>query len=222
MEPSFWHERWQNANTPFHERVVNPLIERYFPELRLAVGSRVFVPLCGRTLDIGWLLGQGYRVAGAELSKIGITQLFAQLAEQFPERFAAPPRITALEQHQHYAAPGVDIFVGDIFALTAGQLGPVDAIYDRAAIVALPPEMRDRYTAHLMRITARAPQLLLSFEYDQSLMPGPPFAVSPEEIARQYSADYSLTHLTRQEVPGGLKGIAATESAWLLARPGAK
>lgn len=215
MEHSFWHERWQTSNTPFHERDVNPLIVKYFPRLGLAPGSRVFVPLCGKTLDIGWLLAQGYRVAGAELSPIAIGQLFEQLG--------IAPVITTQGAHQHYAAPGaegaLDIFVGDIFALTAAQLGHVDAVYDRAALVALPGEMRDRYTAHLMALTSRAPQLLLSFEYDQSVMAGPPFAVSTEEVRRQYSTSYTVTHMERLDIPGGLKGRApASESVWLLER----
>ena len=201
MEHNFWHERWQTANTPFHEREVNPLIVKYFPELAVPAGGRVFVPMCGKTLDIGWLLARGYRVAGAELSKIAITQLFEQLGPQL----AAAPTIAAHGKHQHYSAPGIDIFVGDIFELSADVLGPVDAVYDRAALVALPPEMRDRYTAHLMALTGRAPQLLLNFEYDQSAMPGPPFSVSGDEIRRHYASSYSVNHLAQLDIPGGLR-----------------
>ena len=97
------------------------------------------------------------------------------------------------------------------------MLGPVDAIYDRAALVALPGEMRDRYSAHLIDITHAAPQLLISYGYDQTAMDGPPFAISPEEVYRHYQTHYDVTLFASMDVPGGLKGkCAATESVWLL------
>ena len=83
--------------------------------------------------------------------------------------------------HRRYSADGIDIFAGDIFEITADVLGPVDAVYDRAALVALPEGMRRRYAAHLAGITAVAPQLLVTFEYDQAEMDGPPFSITEEE-----------------------------------------
>ncbi|MGB7251834.1 MAG: thiopurine S-methyltransferase, partial [Phormidesmis sp.] len=95
----------------------------------------------------------------------------------------------------------------------------IDAIYDRAALVALPEVMRDRYTPHLKEITANAPQLLICFEYDQNLMTGPPFSISPQEVARHYEDSYTLTPLESGAVPGGLKGNdAAMQTVWLLQR----
>jgi len=95
-------------------------------------------------------------------------------------------------------------------------LGPVDAIYDRAALVALPEEMRRRYSAHLMEITERARQLLVVYEYDQSLMDGPPFSVSGDEVQGHYRDRYKVTLLESEGILGGLKGFPALENVWLL------
>lgn len=209
MDTSFWHQRWENNEIAFHESEANPLLVKYFNELSLAKGSRVFVPLCGKTLDIPWLLSNGYRVAGAELSKIAIEQLFTGLGVE--------PKISGADEVAHYSASDIDIFVGDIFALSGKLLGPVDAIYDRAAFVALPEKMRRRYTAHLMAITDKAPQLLITYEYDQSLMQGPPFSIPDEEVNQLYRDGYDLTLIASANVPGGLKGkCAAKENVWLL------
>jgi thiopurine S-methyltransferase len=209
MDAQFWLQRWEENHIPFHLAQANPALTAYFKKLSVPKGGRVFLPLCGKTLDIPWLLAKGYRVAGAELSKIAIDQLFAGLGVK--------PEITALGKIDHYRAKSLDIFVGDIFDLSPKTLGPVDAIYDRAALVALPPKMRKKYTAHLMKITDKAPQLLLSFEYDQSLMEGPPFSVPGDEVKRHYEDSFELTLLSSKNVPGGLKGICpAREDAWLL------
>lgn len=116
-----------------------------------------------------------------------------------------------------YSAKDIDIFVGNIFDVSATILGLVDAIYDRAALVALPEEIRTRYAAHLKEITGKAPQLLVTYEYDQNLMEGPPFSVSKEEVNQHYSDSYDLSLLVSTDVSGGLKGrCAAKENVWLL------
>lgn len=209
MDTSFWHQRWQSNEIPFHERAANPLLLRHFPSLALAKGSRVFVPLCGKSLDIGWLLSRGHDVTGAELSEIAVQQLFAELGVE--------PRIQELGNAKHYRGKKIDIFVGDIFQVSREILGPVDAVYDRAALVALPEEMRQRYAAHLKEITANAPQLLICYEYDQAVMAGPPFSVGSEEVNRHYGERYKLSLLESADVAGGLKGkCPAKENVWLL------
>ena len=209
MDASFWHQRWEKNEIAFHESAANPLLVKYFKDLCLAKGSRVFVPLCGKTLDIGWLLSSGYRVAGAELSETAIKQLFIELGVE--------PAISEVDQVKRYSATHIDIFAGDIFHLSGKILGPVDAIYDRAALVALPEQMRNRYAAHLMEITDTAPQLLICYQYDQALVDGPPFSISNEEVNRHYRGRYELTLLGSADVSGGLKGkCAAKENVWLL------
>jgi len=209
MDPNFWHQRWKNNETAWHEGKANPLLVTYFSRLGLAKGRRVFVPLCGKTLDISWLLSKGYRVAGVELSQTAIEQLFMELGLQ--------PDISTVGPIAQWSARYLDIFVGDIFALTKKMLDPVDAVYDRAAFVALPESMRDRYTVHLTEITGTAPQLLICYEYDQRVMEGPPFSVRNEEVARQYAHLYQVTLLSSTDVAGGLKGkCPAKENLWLL------
>ncbi len=209
MDASFWHKKWEENKTAFHESEVNPLLVKYFKALSLAEGSRVFLPLCGKTLDISWLLSNGYRVAGAELSAIAINQLFAKLGVE--------PTIARVGELDHYSATNIDIFVGDIFNLSREMLGPIDAIYDRAALVALPEAVRDRYTAHLTEITDKVPQLLICYDYDQSCIEGPPFSISNEEVNRHYRERYDLTLMVSTDMPGGLKGkCAAKENVWLL------
>ena len=211
MDKSFWHQRWEENRIPFHEKEANPLLIRYFKELSLVEGSRVLVPLCGKTLDIRWLLSNGYRVAGVELSKIAVEQLFAELGVE--------PLVAAAGRLDHYRADGIDIFCGDIFDVSRSLLGSVDAVYDRAALVALPAEMRPRYTAHLMEIAVKAPQLLICFEYDQSVMNGPPFSISAEKVNRHYGESYALTLMESRDMPDGLKGTRPVkESVWLLKR----
>jgi len=210
MQPNFWHERWKNREIAFHANEANPHLVKHIGRLNLSPGSRIFLPLCGKTLDIGWLLGQGYRVAGAELSEVAVGELFAELR--------VVPQISDRGRLKLYSAPGIDVYVGDIFDLTAAELGKVDAVYDRAALVALPPEMRVRYAAHLQQITQTAPQLLICFEYDQTLTAGPPFAIGAAEVQQHYAATYKISQLTNEQLAGGLRGkVPAHESVWLLA-----
>lgn len=209
MDASFWHNRWQTNQTGWHERDVNPLLITHFPCLNVPPGGRVFTPLCGKSLDLGWLLSCGYAVAGGELSELAVTQLFAELGME--------ARISEVGKFRLFRGERIDIFVGDLFDLTREILGSVDALYDRAALVALPEATRARYAAHLKAITGMAPQLVIGYEYDQTVVPGPPFSVSSDELYRHYGDSYTLTPLARIEVPGGLKGkCPATEHIWRL------
>ncbi|MBX9916612.1 MAG: thiopurine S-methyltransferase [Nitrosomonas sp.] len=209
MEASYWHQKWEQKDIGFHESEVNPLLIKHFAELNLPKGSRIFLPLCGKTHDAAWLLACGYQVAGAELSGLAINELFKELGLE--------PEISKVGQLVHYQSENIDIVAGDIFAVSAEYLGPISAIYDRAALVALPASLRKHYTSHLMNITGAVPQLLITYEYDQSLMDGPPFSVSADELKRHYGASYQLKSAESRRVNGGLKGkVAATETAWLL------
>ncbi|NIB42774.1 thiopurine S-methyltransferase [Pseudomaricurvus alkylphenolicus] len=209
MEAEFWHEIWESNELGFHESQANPMLVKYIDQLGLEPGSRLFLPLCGKTLDIAWLLSKGFRVAGAELSELAVQQLFEELG--------VSPEITEAGGIVHYQGPNIDIFQGDIFALSAEQLGPVDAVYDRAALVALPEEMRSRYTRHLMEITSCRPQLLLVFDYDQNAMAGPPFSISEAMVRGYYDQNFEITPLDSEPVKGKLKGqCEALEQVWLL------
>lgn len=209
MQHEFWHQRWAAQQIGFHLDAPNPLLLAYFPALLLIPGQRVFVPLCGKTVDIQWLLAQGMHVVGAELSQIAVTALF--------ESLSLTPAITPVGTLNHYHSPGLDIFQGDFFALQPEILGPVDAIYDRAALVALPPAMRAQYSQHLVTLTHTAPQLLISFDYDQTQLAGPPFCVNKTEVSTHYETQYCLQILAEEPLAGGLKGqCPANEQVWLL------
>ncbi|MEO8306689.1 MAG: thiopurine S-methyltransferase [Pseudomonadota bacterium] len=210
MQADFWHERWSKQQIGFHESVANPLLLAHFAALGVARGARIFLPLCGKTLDIDWLLAQGYGVAGAELSQIAVASLF--------ERLQLVPHIEQLDDLERWSAAGLDVLIGDVFSLSAKTLGHMDAVYDRAALIALPPDMRARYAHHLDTITGGAPQLLITLDYDQSLLAGPPFSVGAEEIRSLY-AHRKPVQIAGQEIPGGFRGLNQVhENTWLLGK----
>ncbi len=202
MEASFWHQKWEQGDIGFHESEANPFLIEHFEALNLAKDNRIFLPLCGKTRDAAWLLACGYRIVGAELSELAINELFKELGLE--------PKISKVGQLARYRAEDI---------VSAEYLGPISAIYDRAALVALPACIRKHYTSHLMSITGTAPQLLITYEYDQLLMDGPPFSVNQDEVKQYYGASYQLEPVDSKAVAGGLKGkVASTETAWLLQR----
>ena len=192
MNPKFWHQKWQNSELGFHLLQVHPLLQRHLDELALKAGQTVFVPLCGKTLDIGYLLEQGYQVIGAELSDKAVTELFSSLNR--------PPLITPWQGGNRYQHRDLTIFQGDIFLLQPDDIGVPDTIYDRAALIALPEAMRERYARHLLTLTDKAPQLLITLEYDQQEMDGPPFSVGELQVKALYGADYSVASLSRKMI----------------------
>lgn len=209
MNIESWKQAWEANNIGFHKMKPHPQLVAFLSELNLAPGSRIFLPLCGKTLDISWLLSQGYKVVGAEVSQLAVDQLFQELGME--------PKISVIEQGSIYRSDNIDIFVGDIFDLDQAVLGSVDAIYDRAALVALPLELRSVYTQHLMDISDTAPQLVITFEYDQQLKGGPPFSVDADEIEQHYAGTYACRLLHSFRLPNGLKGASeATENIWLI------
>lgn len=210
MESAFWHQVWSQGFIGFHEYEVNPFLKNHIQKLQLVQNNRIFIPLCGKTRDIAWLLDVGFRVVGVELSELAVKQLFNELN--------ITPTVTPIPENLHFSAKNIDIFVGDIFDLSSKYLGEINAIYDRAALVALPTKMRQQYTSHLMKITQYAPQLLITYEYDSSNEEGPPFSIKEDELKAHYDAQYHLTSIASEEVVGGLKGkIESTSRAWLIA-----
>ena len=209
QENSLWLQRWKNREIGFNQSEVNGFLVQYFQRLNLAVGSKVFVPLCGKTIDIVWLLQSGYEVVGVELSEIAVKELFEELGVE--------PHISKEGALLLYASENLRVYVGDIFNVTAQMLGEINAIYDRAAMVALTKEVRVKYAQHLREISHNAPQLLLCFEYEQSLMNRTPYSVEEDEVNRNYAEDYTIELLARESIVGGFKGkIPASDVVWLL------
>ena len=210
MNAEFWLTKWSRNEIGFHALHPHPAVVEYFTRLCPVSGGCVFVPLCGKSLDIHWLLKKKYRVVGVELSRLAVEQLFAELGLR-PVISSPSADVVVFE------GPNIKIFVADIFALTAAMLGPVDSIYDRAALVALPATMATAYTRHLMRLSQCADQLLVCVEYDQELLSGPPFAVMAQDVERYYARNYTLSSMETQRVAGGIKGkVPGCERIWFL------
>lgn len=209
MEASFWHNKWEMDQIGFHQKKPNPLLVKHIDKLQLAKGSRIFLPLCGKTLDIAYLLETGYRVVGIELSEIAIQALFQELH--------LTPEITKIGTLIHYQALNIDIYVGDFFDLSTKLLGDIDATYDRASLIALPFETRQQYSNHLTKITQTAQQLIICLEYDQDIMSGPPFSITPTELKQHYATQYNIDCVESNYSKDGLKGkYPVIESAWVL------
>jgi thiopurine S-methyltransferase len=180
MDPIFWHTRWQNNEIGFHQPVYLDLMVEHWPKLGIAAGSQVFVPLCGKSLDMVWLAEQGYRVIGAELSELAVDEFFAERGLISHTDTAGPFRVKR-------AGP-YELWCGDIFALPREALANVAGIYDRASLVAFPPQMQERYASALCAMVPEtAPMLLITLDYDQAQMDGPPFAVPRGQVQRLYA-----------------------------------
>ena len=209
MEASFWHERWKLNQIGFHIDNTNPLLTNHIGKLNLSKNSRIFLPLCGKTLDIAYLLDQGFSVVGIELSEVAVTALFNELNVK--------PEIATINSLKIYKAENINIFVGDFFDLNAELLGDIDAIYDRASLIALPVTMRQDYTKHLTKITQNTQQLLICLEYDQAAIQGPPFSISADEVKQHYDNIYSIQCAESNSISNGkLQNHNATENAWIL------
>ncbi|MBA6412248.1 thiopurine S-methyltransferase [Parahaliea sp. F7430] len=209
MNEEFWHEKWAKNEIGFHEKDGNRLLSEHLHQLALQPGQRILLPLCGKTRDIARLLAQGYQVVGIELSELAIEQLFEELEIK--------AKIAQAGELSIYSADSIDIFVGNIFSVDENTLGHVDAIYDRAALVALPEVLRMEYVDHLARIAHQAAQLLITFEYDQKAMDGPPFSITQAAIKQYYGDAYQIEHIASEAVSGKLKGLVeASEDVWLL------
>lgn len=188
MEHDFWHQRWQDDKLGFHLPEANPLLLQYVSRLNLVPGDEVFVPLCGKTLDMVWLREQGYDVVGIELSKIALEAFFTENKIGYRELQAGDFSI--------YHSPGYTLHGGDFFALNAAALQSCNAVYDRAALVAFPAEMRQRYARHLTYIIPRHCSLLLiTLEYNEGEMDGPPFSVSYDEVVELYGDTFNIEPL---------------------------
>lgn len=193
MHHDFWHERWQRRQIGFHQDEPNPYLQRFWPAAGMPDGGRVFVPLCGKSRDMLWLRQRGYEVVGVELSEIAVREFFAENGLASTQR-----QVGAFSCH---AAVGYTLLCGDFFALTPADLGAVAAVYDRAALIALPPELRRRYAAHMLRLVPPGMHtLLVAFEYPQQEMEGPPFCVTEEEVAALYGESCAIMRLHDEDI----------------------
>lgn len=214
MDPAFWHDRWQQGQIGFHRQEHHPKLARWWSELALAAAARVLVPLCGKSRDMLYLASLGHEVIGCELSPLAAEAFFAEAGLQ-PER-------EAHSGFERWQSSDITILVGDFFGLTPADVGHVTALYDRAALVALPPAMRRDYAAQLARLmTAGSQGLLLALDYPQESMQGPPFSVDADEVQATVGRYFGVELLDRRaaaDVPAKLResGADMHESVYRL------
>lgn len=200
MQPDFWHDRWQQNLIGFHQDTPTPLLQKHWPAVGAPPGSRVFVPLAGKTLDMPWLAAQGHRVLGVELSPLAVTQFFDALG--------VTPDISETRYGRHHRAGPIELICGDAFALDAELLADCAAVYDRAALIALPPELRARYVDTLYaRLPAGCRGLLITLEYPPHEKAGPPFSVDEPEVRERYGRGWDVSLLERRDMLATQQGF---------------
>ena len=193
MQPEFWHKKWASNQIGFHLPQVNPYLQRFWPDLNLSSDARVLVPLCGKSLDLLWLAGRGHRVLGIELSEKAVEDFFSEQQLQ--------PQISEHGVFKVYRAGTIELWCGDVFALSAEDVADCSALYDRAAVIALPAPMRERYAEHLQNILpAGLKGLLITLDYDQSQISGPPFSVDNAQVQHLFGGAWQMQVLESQDV----------------------
>jgi thiopurine S-methyltransferase len=193
VQPEFWQQRWRTAQIGFHQSAVDRHLQAYWPKLDLAADSRVFVPLCGKSLDLLWLRVQGHGVIGVELSPVAI--------EAFCMEHGIPAMRRSLGDFDVFEAERLTLFRGDFFKLTPALVGNVSAVYDRAALISWAPALRPSYAEHVTALTQPGTQtLLIAIEYPENQMSGPPFPVTGDDVDRLYGDHHSIELLGRHEI----------------------
>lgn len=216
MDRDFWLERWARSEIGFHQAQPHAALARHWSSLGLARGARVFVPLAGKSLDLLWLAVQGHRVIGVELAELAVRAFFEEAGLKALSEPAG--------RFVRHRGGDVELLCGDLFDLDRETLGEVEAVFDRAALVALPAAMRATYAAQLTRLTEPGTRtLLITFEYEQARMTGPPFSVSETEVRALYGAQHRIELLERREPPDAARFAArgaarVTEAVYILER----
>lgn len=193
MDPKYWHQRWRENDIPFHEGRVNGYLEQHFSRLRCNEGDRVFVPLCGKAVDIKWICEQGCDVLGVELSPVAIGDFYEESGIEY--------RSTREGAFEAFTGGGATLLCGDLFDMTPAHFEGIDASYDRAAYIAFDTPMRARYADFMCdMLPPGTPVLLLTLEYPPELMDGPPFAVGETEVRERFGARYDIEHLDTRDI----------------------
>ena len=210
MNPDFWHQRWHDNQIGFHQAAPTPLLLKHWPSLGVPAGARVFVPLAGKSLDMLWFASQGHRVLGVELSKLAVEQFFAEHGLQ--------PDIETTRYGTHYRAGDIEIINGDAFGLDEVALRDCAAVFDRAALIALPPDLRMRYASELYaKLPTGCRGLLITLEYPQAERDGPPFSVPEDEVRAEFGRDWDIDLLDRRPIPpdhpGFVSGVSKLDTA---------
>lgn len=203
MDQEFWLQRWREGRIGFHQSRVLPLLQKHWPALALPEGSRIFVPLAGKSLDMIWLAAQGYRVLGVEISALAVAQFFAENG--------LTPDVHESRYGVHHRVGDIELIRGDAFALDEAALAACAGVYDRAALIALPVDLRRRYVDELYaRLPAHCRGLLVTLEYPQHEKAGPPFSVEETEVRTLYPPRWSVDRLERRDILADEPGFGVT------------
>ena len=219
MNSKFWQQRWQEGRIGFHKSDVNPELIKYFSNIALPAGSQVLVPLCGKSVDMVWLACAGYDVVGIELVESAVQAFFAEqnITPTITELTSAADRSNLKRYQGQLAGQTITLWAADVFALSITDISDIDAVYDRAALIALPANMRANYSTHIVKLSNNAPQLLITLNYDQSKKDGPPFSINHEQLHQYYSADYKIVELeSKSSTLNAASEIFVTEHVWLF------
>jgi len=188
LSPTYWHQRWLDGEIGWHRDQVNDHLLSHWDILGVTPGSEILVPLCGKSQDMAWLLQQGYSVLGVEFSPKAVQEFFAE--QQLT------PVVSDQGEFESYKAAGFHLLCGDIFKLTSEDLQTVSAVYDRASLVALNKPQRQRYARLLADILPPAISILLvSMDYPETEMQGPPHSVPETEVTELFTNDFSIKKL---------------------------
>lgn len=205
MDRVYWENVWRDEDLGFHQSQVNPHLQRFWARLGLAPEARVLVPLCGKSLDMNWLLSEGHDVIGVDLSRRAQEEFLA--ARDEPIRFSE-------REGLRMAYQGQLIFVaGDVFHLRQDMLRSVDAVYDRAALVALPPAVRQNYALFLAQCLKPGARILLVTRQAVEARQAPPFNISEQEVKQLYQGNFQIEQLHSVERDDGV-----IEEVYLLKR----
>lgn len=193
LDADFWHERWRLKQIGFHQEEINAHLQSFWPGLGLDPGTRIFVPLCGKSSDMLWLRARGHGVLGVEISPIAVQEFFSDNQLN--------PRTRDSDRFVRHQVDGLELWIGDFFDLAPADLADCAGVYDRASLVALPPVMRERYRAHLGEILPDAAEILLvTMEYPDGQMQGPPFSVHEKEVRELYQDGYRIERLLDRDM----------------------
>ena len=193
MHADHWLDRWKQDRIGFHESKVNAYLPRYLSRFNLVPGDTIFLPLCGKAIDIAWLAQRGFKVIGVELSEIAIEAFFAEQELQY-QQFET-------DRFMLRKSGNISLIQGDYFELRKQDLPDCKMVYDRASLIAIDAVNRGAYAAHMRSIVPQDTGILLiTLDYDQAQMNGPPFAVSREEVSQYYQAYYSIELLEQNDV----------------------
>jgi len=175
-----WLDRWKKGTTGWHRSDINPQLIKHINQLVEARPQKIFVPLCGASLDMKYLIDKGFHVVGVELSPLAIDRFFKENQIEH--------KVSKVEDFDLYEGKNIDIYCGDFFKLKKDYFYDVSCVYDRAALIALNPDLQKKYARHLKEILPNSTKiLLLTMFYPQNEMEGPPYSVGDDKVEVLFS-----------------------------------